>query len=154
MNDASVGFDRFVADAGERLRRVLVARHGVDVGNDIADEALAYAWEYWDRVREMENPVGYLYRVAGSASRRHRRWRRRVLLPTEFRPESEPADNGLQMALARLSEPQRVCVVMVHVYDWTYQQTAAATGLTLAAVTNHVHRGLLRLRTELGASYE
>lgn len=30
---------------------------------------------------------------------------------------------------------------MVHVYDWTYQQTAAATGLTLAAVTNHVHRG-------------
>lgn len=128
VNDEAVDFDRFAVDAGERLRRVLVARHGVDVGNDVADEALAYAWEHWDRLREMENPVGYLYRVAGSASRRHRRWRRRVLLPTEVRPAAEPPNVGLQTALARLSEPQRVCVVMVHVYDWTYQQTAAATG--------------------------
>lgn len=101
-----------------------------------------------------DGAVGYLYRVAGSASRRHRRWMRRVLLPAEVRQPAEPTDDGLQIALARLSEPQRVCIVMVHVYDWSYQQTAAATGLSLAAVTNHVHRGLRRLCTELGASYE
>ena len=154
MKSEPVDFDRFVADAGERLRRVLVARHGVEVGNDVTDEALAYAWEHWDRIHEMENPVGYLYRVAGSASRRHRRWRRRVLLPAEVRQAAEPTDSGLQAALARLSEPQRVCVVMVHVYDWTYRQTAAVTGLSLAAVTNHVQRGLRRLRTELGAPNE
>ncbi len=42
MTAAAENFDRFTADAGERLRRVLVAQHGVEVGNDVTDEALAY----------------------------------------------------------------------------------------------------------------
>src|SRR6266851_1697777 len=142
-------FDRFAAAVGEQLRRVLVAHHGVEVGNDVTDEALAYAWEHWDRVRCLENPAGYLYRVAGSASRRHRRWRRRLVLPVESRRPDEPADPGLHEALKCLTSQQRVCVILVHVCDWTYEQTASATGLSIAAVTNHLHRGLKRLRREL-----
>jgi RNA polymerase sigma factor (sigma-70 family) len=142
-------FDRFTAEAGERLRRVLVAQHGVEVGSDVTDEALAYAWEHWDRVRAMENPIGYLYRVAHSASRRHARWNRRPLLPLETRRPEEPGDPGLHVALARLKEPQRACIVLVHVYDWTYEQTAAALGISAAAVRNHLHRGLRQLRNEL-----
>lgn len=84
---ASVSFDRFVAGDGERLRRVLVAQFGVEVGNEIHADALVYAWEHRDRLAGMTNPVGYLYRVARSASRRHRRWRRAVVLPVERRPE-------------------------------------------------------------------
>ncbi|MDQ3664813.1 MAG: hypothetical protein M3353_09185 [Actinomycetota bacterium] len=54
---ADAGFDEFARDVGERLRRVLVARYGVDAGCDLAAEALSYAWEHWDR-RAMDNPAG------------------------------------------------------------------------------------------------
>ena len=149
MIDRVDDFDRFAVEVGERLRRVLVAHHGVEVGNEITDAALAYAWEHWQRVSVMDNPAGYLYKVAGSASRRHHRWRRPLVLPVERSRSEEPSDPGLHQALSRLSSSQRTCVVLVHVYDWTYQQTATATGLSVAAVTNHVHRGLLRLRKDL-----
>lgn len=153
-DDAVAGatsFDRFVETDGERLRRVLVARHGVEVGNDVHADALAYAWEHWERVEPMANPVGYLYRVAQSASRRHRRWRRHVHLPPERRDgdRNEPVDAGLHRALARLPQVQRTCVVLVHVYDWTYRDTADALGVPVSTVRNHLHRGLGRLRTFL-----
>ena len=146
---AADNFDRFAADAGERLRRVLVAQHGVEVGNDVTDEALAYAWQHWARVSAMDNPIGYLYRVGRSATRRHARWNRRPALPEETRAADDPGDPGLHAALARLKESQRACVVLVHVYDWTYEQTASTLGISLAAVRNHVHRGLRQLRHEL-----
>ena len=149
MTAAAENFDRFTAEAGERLRRVLVAQHGVEVGNDVTDEASAYAWEHWERVSVMENPVGYLYRVGQSATRRHARWNRRVLFPVESHTADAPGDPGLQAALLKLKEAQRVCVVLVHVYDWTYEQTAAVLGISSAAVRNHLHRGLRRLRIEL-----
>jgi DNA-directed RNA polymerase specialized sigma24 family protein len=91
-------FDCFAAEAGERLRRVLVAQHGVEAGSDVTDEALAYSWEHWDRVRVMANPIGYLYRVAHSTSRRHQRWSRRPSLPIETRRPDEPGDPGLHAA--------------------------------------------------------
>jgi DNA-directed RNA polymerase specialized sigma24 family protein len=40
-------------------------------------------------------------------------------------------------------------VVLVHVYDWTYQQTADALNLPVSSVRNHVHRGLVALRKAL-----
>jgi len=36
----------------------------------VTAEALAYAWENWDRLSSMKNPVGYLYRVGQSRARR------------------------------------------------------------------------------------
>ena len=67
MANAGAEFERFATDDGQRVRRVLVARFGVDAGNDVTDEAMAYAWEHWDRLRSLANPVGYLYHVAQSA---------------------------------------------------------------------------------------
>ena len=86
LNAPDRSFERFVAVEGERLRRALVVSYGVDVGSDASAEALAWAWEHWDRVSDMANPVGYLFRVGQSATRRQRRWRwrrPRVLLPSE-----------------------------------------------------------------------
>ncbi len=146
-----VEFADFADDAGERLRRVLVAGYGVEVGNDVHADALAYGWEHWERIRGMDNPVGYLYRVARTAARRHRRWGRRPTLPPETVRPDEPTDPGLGAALARLTFRQRQCVVLVHVYDSTYQQTADACDITVASVRNHVHRGLNALRKVLEA---
>src|ERR1700755_2408276 len=72
-------FEAFTQRCGPDLRRVLVARYGVEVGVEAAADALAYAWERWDRVGAMANPTGYLVRVGQSAARRYRR--RPVVLP-------------------------------------------------------------------------
>jgi RNA polymerase sigma factor (sigma-70 family) len=149
-DERSAEFTAFAGDAGERLRRVLVAGYGVEAGNDVCADALAYAWEHWDRVRGLDNPVGYLYRVARSAHRRHRRWRRRPpSFPIEHTRHPEALDPELGSALGRLTRHQRSCVVLVHVYDWTYQQAADALDLPVSSVRNHVHRGLIALRKAL-----
>jgi DNA-directed RNA polymerase specialized sigma24 family protein len=144
-------FEAFMQVEGARLRRVLTAHFGIEVGPDVAADALAWAWEHWDDVRSMVNPVGYLYRVGQSSARRHRRWARRVVLPPEDvsgdMPMSEP---GLDAALTRLSAAQRVAVVLVHGLDWSYQDTADVLGVPVSSVRNYVHRGLERLRRELG----
>ncbi len=147
VSDAA--FAAFIEDHGERLRRVLVSAYGVEVGNDVCAEAHAYAWEHWERVRSLDNPVGYLYRVAQSSARRHWRWARPVTLPVERPTDHGPPRPDLGAALARLSMNQRTCVVLVHVYDWTYQQTADALDMPLSSVRNHVHRGLKSLRQRL-----
>ena len=63
-------FTRFFEEAEPRLRVALGAALGQERGRDAASEALAYAWENWDRLQEMENPIGYLYRVGPSKVRR------------------------------------------------------------------------------------
>ncbi|MEO8695965.1 MAG: sigma factor-like helix-turn-helix DNA-binding protein [Acidimicrobiales bacterium] len=43
----------------------------------------------------------------------------------------------------------RVAVLLVHGYSFTYREVAALLGVSEAAVTNYVHRGLTRLRSIL-----
>ena len=45
-------FEAFVVEAEPKLRRALVAIHGFEEGRDAAAEALAYAWEHWERLRD------------------------------------------------------------------------------------------------------
>ena len=149
-DDAAV-FSSFVVTDGARLRRVLVAHYGVEVGSEVASDALAWAWEHWDRVRNMDNPCGFLYRVAQSSARRHRRWQRRVVLPVETPVAGLPApEPGLDRALACLSASQRVAVLLVYGLDWSYKDAAAAMDVPITTIRNHLARGLARLRRELG----
>ena len=63
----------FAREVEPRLRYALVAAVGQDLGQDAACEALAYGWRHWDRIRDLENPAGYLYRVGRRSVRRCRR---------------------------------------------------------------------------------
>jgi RNA polymerase sigma factor (sigma-70 family) len=153
LNAPDRSFERFVAVEGERLRRALVASYGVDVGSDACAEAMAWAWEHWARVSAMANPVGYLFRVGQSATRRHRRWRKpRVLLPSEAGSPDEGEMSGrLDEALVALPERQRAVVLLVHGYDYSYAEVAEMTGASLASVRNDLHRAMKRLRAQLEA---
>ena len=42
-------FTQFVEEVEGRLRHALVARYGLDLGRESAAEAMAYAWENWER---------------------------------------------------------------------------------------------------------
>jgi DNA-directed RNA polymerase specialized sigma24 family protein len=138
-------FEAFVLEVEPRLRRALVAAYGSDRGREAAAESLAYAWEHWDRLRGMRNPAGYLYRVGQSRTRR-RRSPVVFAVPEQREPWIEPA---LPAALARLSERQRVAVVLVHGFGWSLRDVAELTGTAVTTVQNHLERGLTGLRAAL-----
>ncbi len=58
---------------------------------------------------------------------------------------------GLPAALSRLSERQRVAVVLLHGLDWTYPEVASLLGLAVSTVQKHAERGLSKLARALGA---
>ena len=139
-------FEGFVLQVEPRLRIALTAVFGPEGGRDATAAALAYAWENWGRLTAMENPAGYLYRV-GRSSRRRRKEPHWLPVPAHRQPEIEP---GLPHALARLSEKQRLAVVLVHAYEWTRREVAEYTGLSVSTIDNHLARGLRKLRAGLG----
>jgi len=140
-------FESFFERAEPQLRRALVAAYGHDRGREAASAALSYAWEHWDRVRTLGNPLGYLYRVGQSATRQ-RKTPVVFVRPASAEPWVEPK---LAAALASLSERQRLAVVLVHGYGWRPGEVAEVTGLRTPTVQTHATRGLERLRHALEA---
>ncbi|MEM7342147.1 MAG: sigma factor-like helix-turn-helix DNA-binding protein [Actinomycetota bacterium] len=137
----------FLAEAGPRLERALVARFGIDDGVDAAAEAMAYAMTHWDRVHTMANPAGYLYRVGESHGRRlASRWSRLDALVSEPTTDDAVLDLDLQRALLDLRASERVAIVLVHAHGYSYRHAAEVLDLPITTITNHIHRGMARLR--------
>ncbi len=138
-------FEAFVRDVEPRLRRAFVGCRGVDGATEATAEALAYAWEHWSKLRVMENPAGYLFRVGQSRTRPRRV--PRLPDPESLRiPEVEPA---LIPTLLELPERQRHAVWLVHACGWTYAEAADGMGISASAVGTHVIRALEHLRRAL-----
>lgn len=144
-------FEAFVRTVEPRLRRALVATFGFEQGRDAAAEALAYAWEHWDELRVVTNLPGYLYRVGRTAATR---CKRAPVLPDPGGWTEHRFEPGLPGALASLSQRQRIAVVLVHGYGYTYREVAEITGITRSSVQIHAARGLARLRATLGIQME
>jgi len=140
-------FSRFVESVEPRLLRALIASAGPEAGREATADALLYGWKNWDRVRDMENPAGYLYRVGRSCVRKHRK--RGVLFPAETSNPDPWIEPGLGAALENLTERQRASVLLVEGYDWTYQEVADVMGLSRSSVQRHVERGMEKLRSAL-----
>lgn len=135
-------FERFFREVEPRLRRAFVGSHGIDGAGDAVAEALAWAWESWERVQTMDNPAGYLYRVGQSKTRP----RRSPNLPTPETLRVPDVEPQLVPALLSLSPSQRTAVWLVHGCEWRYAEVAEAMGVSASAVGTHVSRGLERLR--------
>jgi DNA-directed RNA polymerase specialized sigma24 family protein len=138
-------FHDFAAEVHPRLRRALIADRGVEGAADAAAEAMAYAWEHWNRVRLMEHPVGFLYRVGQSKTR----VRKQAHLPAPEAvgvPDLEPK---LVPALRSLSEQQRTVIWLVHACEWTHAEVADALDISPSSVATHAARALARLRSLL-----
>lgn len=148
---ASVLTDAFTAFVEKKepvLRRALVATLGQERGRESTAEAFEYAWQHWDRISQMEHPIAYLYRVGRSRTRFRRRVRP-VFDPVP-NPELPHVEPGLPAALQKLSEKQRLAVVLVHAFDWSRQEASEVMGTRVSTVDTHLARGLKKLRSELG----
>jgi len=148
--DRSEWFAEFVSENERAIRQSLTGALGVDPGREATAEALAYGWEHRDRLRGMDNPAGYLYRVGLNWGRRVA-GRKTVLFPADSRGEFEWVEPGLSAALADLSEKQRLVVYLVHGHDWSFSEVAELLGISKGSVQKHMERGMTRLRRQLKA---
>jgi DNA-directed RNA polymerase specialized sigma24 family protein len=141
-DEIEIQFTAFVLEHEPRLRRAFVAAYGSHRGREATAEALAFAWEYWDRLSNVDNVPGYLYRV-GQSRTRGRRNEPNFVLERAEEPTYEP---GLVPALKTLTTRQRTAVVLVHGFGWTLREVADLTETKITTVQNHLERGLAKLR--------
>ena len=148
--DPALGFDGFVGAVEPTLRRALAGHLATADVPDALGEAFAYAWQHWADVSALENPAGYLFRVAQSRTRRRREGYPPSPDPGRL-PQVEPR---LASAMRALPAQQRSVVWLVHGCGWSYAETAEALGVSASAVGTHLSRGMARLRKELGVDDE
>lgn len=164
MDDVSgplASLERFVKEAGPRVKQALIASFGGELGREATAEALSYAWAHWGRIDAMENPAGYVFEVG-------RNWARRTKRQQERRAQSEAAswwgsthsgipqlvEPGLLPALGRLSDSQRTATVLVHGFGWTLSEVAELMDVSVGSAQKHAQRGLEKLRKALGAGVD
>jgi DNA-directed RNA polymerase specialized sigma24 family protein len=152
-DDDEVVFTALVAGVEPQLRRAFVAAYGPDAGREVLADVLAWAWEHLDRVRRLDNPAGYLWRV-GRTTARQRLHRARFEVPLREVPglaaaEVPERDEPLVAALATLTVHQRVAVVLVHGYGYRLAEAADVLGCTVSTLRNHLARGLDHARRQL-----
>jgi len=145
--DQERAFTRFVKETEPKLSYALAAAYGPEIGSEATSEALVYAWEHWPKIRTMQNPAGYLYRVGQSKARRF--LRPRVTFPAPQMRDPYGFEPGLPAALESLTKNQRVAVVLVHALAWTERETAELMDVSRATVRTHVERALARLRATM-----
>lgn len=142
------GFASFVERVEPRLRTALCSGFGRQVGPEATADALAYAWEHWDRVCAMDNPDGYVWRVG--RNRALRLMPRSVRMFADVKVEGLPwVEPGLPPALSSLTEKQRTCVLLLHGFDWTFAEVADLLGISRSSVQRHHDRGMKSLKRSL-----
>lgn len=134
-----------------------------DTAEEVAQEALARAWERWPAVSGMASPDGWVFRVALNlaASRRRRRAAERR---ARARVEAWPLDKGLgpdasdalvvRQAVASLPDRQRAAVVLRYFADLPVVEVAAVLGCAEGTVKSLTSQGIEGLRRRLGASLD
>ncbi len=150
---SSPDFGTFFARHHDAVHRALGLTLGdTDLARDAAAEAMARAFERWNRVSTYDNPAGWVYRVGLNwATSRLRKIRREVpSLPIEpVAAETPMVDPALERALSTLPVAQRAVVVLRYLLDWSEQQTAAALAIAPGTVKSRLSRALSHLATEL-----
>jgi RNA polymerase sigma-70 factor (ECF subfamily) len=141
-------FVEFVARVEPGLRRALAGHLPMGAVPDAVAEAFAYAWEHWDRVAVLDNPAGYLFRVAQSRSRS----RRHGHLPLPAVVGDVSVEPGLVQAMRSLPSRQRSAVWLVHACGWSYAEAAEALAVSTSSIGTHVARGLAQLRSRMGVA--
>jgi RNA polymerase sigma-70 factor (ECF subfamily) len=122
---------------------------------ELMQDAFLKVLERWDRVRDLDDPVGYLYRTAMNLFRSRRR-RVVVALRRAVRPQP-PADElaeveereAVARALAPLTPRQRAAVVLVDVLELTSEEAADVLGIKASTVRVLAARGRAVLKREM-----
>ena len=143
--------DFFRAEYQTLLRAMYLISGSRDEAEELAQDAFVKALERWDRVREMDNPAGYLYRTAVNTRRSvTRRLRLAALRALSLRQpdviaQSDDRDQ-IRRALATLPASQREAIVLVGWLGLTDAEAGRVLGVSAGAVRVRISRAKASLR--------
>ena len=143
--------DFFRAEYQTLLRAMYLISGSRDEAEDLAQGAFVKALERWDRVQEMDNPAGYLYRTASNTrkgvARRLRLAAQRALSPhpPDVIAQSDDRDQ-IRRALATLPVSQREAIVLVGWLGLTDAEAGHVLGVSAGAVRVRISRAKASLR--------
>jgi len=132
-----LAFEEFFEAERPRLVRALFLLTGnAEEAEEIQQDAFLAVWERWDRVADMDDPTGYLYRTALN---RHRSLRRRAVRAA--RRATGQAHGGdvfadaderdaLAHALATLTPRRRQAIVLTELLGYGSADAGAVMGIS------------------------
>jgi RNA polymerase sigma-70 factor (ECF subfamily) len=154
-------FEDFFRVTYPRLVGALLALTGDrSEAEELAQEALARAFERWDRVRVMASAEGYVFRTALNLKRMSwRRSRVRGRLLPRAASEADPIAatewrEDLSRALRSLSHGQRAALFLVEWFGLETREAASVLGVRPATIRGRLHRARVQLRKRLGGRDE
>ena len=136
---------------------------GCDRGlaEEITDDAFMAARRLWARVRTLDEPEGYVFKIARNERSKRQRAHERRAKDLDPDPQATvPADGddhaqvvadraAVWQALRRLPASQREAVVLRDVAGLSEAATAQAMGVSTGCVKRYTFEGRLRLRALL-----
>jgi RNA polymerase sigma factor (sigma-70 family) len=151
----ALDFEGFFRAEYDRLFRTMWLMSGSRAeGKDLAQEAMARAYERWDRVRAAQDPTAYLYKIALNLHRRRlrRALRRREAVPL---PKADPALEAatridVLRAVSGLPRRQREALLLVEWVGLSSAEAADVLKIAPESVRVRVHRARAALRSCLG----
>lgn len=129
-----------------------------ELGQDLAQEALARVLDRWERVNRMRSPRGYLYRAGVNLARDELRRRRRedrlgiIEPPREDGRPHDRVDLAIDVArlLDQLTQRQRLAVSLRYLGDLSVAETATVMRCRPGTVKALCHQAAAVLRTTAG----
>src|SRR2546428_1761086 len=162
--DSRVGADRFEsfyeAEQDGLFGALVLITGNRHEAEEIAQDAFLALWERWDRVAELENPTGYLYRTAMNGFRkRRRRAALAVRQALHLAPREDPfaqadARQIVSQALAGISRRQRAALVLTELLGFTSEEAARALGVRPVTVRVLASQGRAAIKSKMERSDE
>ncbi len=140
-------FDVFFEREYERLvKAVYVMTSSITEAEDVAQEAFVRCLERWERVRQMDSPIGYVFRTAMNLNRKRIR---SILRRRDPEPQGGAFVDGMHAVDERidivrlvrdLPFAQREALVLTFVLGMTTDEVAAILGIAPGSVRGRIHR--------------
>lgn len=152
-------FEGFFDHHRDPIARTLALTFGDDeLGYEATDEAMARAYQRWDKVSQYDNPEGWVFRVGLNWGRS---WIRRKTTAARKAPilvdrsaadrsDQVPIDPDLQAALKRLGREHRLIVVLRFYRDLSIPQIADYLQIPDGTAKSRLNRALKALAEDLG----
>lgn len=147
-------FTAFFAEEHRRLFKALyfVTGNRADA-QELMQEAFLKLWERWDTIDRIDDPTGYLFRVALNGSRmRARSARRATRRLVAIDPSYDPFDQvdlreDVRRMLRSLAPRQRAALVLLDLYGYGSEDAAAIMRIRPSTVRALASQGRAALRT-------
>jgi RNA polymerase sigma factor (sigma-70 family) len=141
-------FDGFFEAEHERLYRSLYFVTGSrQDAEELMQDAFLKLWERWDRIHTIEDPTGYLFKVALNGFRMRLRHAalavRKPSALAEHRDEFSDAEMraDVRQLLLALTPRQRAALMLVDLLEYPSEQAASILGVRASTVRSPGHTG-------------